>query len=85
VAHLSTLVPTTAVSVDPSGDTTWTTPRWIKCTVAGSIVVTPYDGGTDITYVVAAAPDEVPFAVRAVKATGTTVTNGNIIAMKLEA
>jgi hypothetical protein len=49
------------------------------------VVVTPYGGGSNITYVVAAAPDEIPFAVRAVVASGTSVANGNIIASKLEA
>lgn len=84
--HLSQSVPTSAVSVDPASGLSTGGPYWVKATATGVLNVTPFDGGTAINYTVAAAPDEVPFAVRAIGATGagTTVTNGNIIASKLE-
>lgn len=84
MSHLTQSVPTTAVVVASAAGATFTAPHWIKCTATGTVTVTPFDGGSAIAYVVASAPDEVPFAVRAVAA-GSTVADGNIIASKLEA
>lgn len=79
-AEIPTGMPNGAVTVTPSDTDTFNVPTHIVPMTTGTIKVTPWRGGSDITLTYAAdgsgpAPGTpVPFKCSAVKSTGTTVT-----------
>lgn len=72
-----TMWPTNSALITPNDDTTFTSPTTLLVREAGTVVYTPFGGGTDVSFVISAAmvangPYEIPRMVSAVKATGTT-------------
>ncbi len=68
-------LPTNGIICVPD-DANGFSPSMLTCitTVAGNIVVTPAEGGSDVTIPVPAGLFEVPFMVRQLKLTNTTAT-----------